>query len=184
LTKKRLRNINATKTSPQNSQLPEIEKSSQLIAEQLLIDEDLMVWESGPLTERDLNIPKGETTNATGSILFKKGKLEGIDQRHHFRDVVFHSLPWANDNNAQTIHLERATAFFHIIIENDYKGVFPLMITHNTKTDTPTYLQKNSMTSLSWGKAKDLIAKENLIGKSIKLYQNKIEPTSYIMNVS
>jgi len=52
----------------------------------------LLIWESGKLTERDLNIPKGSNTNPTGSMLFKKGKTEDIDQRHYFRDTVFSAL--------------------------------------------------------------------------------------------
>lgn len=43
-----------------------------------------LVWESKPLSERDLNIPKGRNTNPTGSMGFKKGLYEDIDQRHYF----------------------------------------------------------------------------------------------------
>jgi HKD family nuclease len=136
------------------------------------INENELVWKSGPLTERDLNIPKGANTNVTGSMLLKKGQTTGIDQRHYFRDVVFASLPWANDSKPSAAHLERATAFFHFIIEGADYGTFSLILTHNTKTNTKTYLQNNSMTSLSWGKAKNLIAKENLIGKIATLYKN------------
>ncbi len=131
-----------------------------------------LVWKSGPLTERDLNIPKGANTNVTGSMLFKKGQTVGIDQRHYFRDTVFASLPWVNDSEPSTAHIERATAFFHLIIEGVGYGIFPLILTHNTKTDTKTYLQNNSTTSLSWGKAKDFIAKESLINKIASLYQS------------
>lgn len=55
-------------------------------------DKGLFIWESNALTQRDLNIPKGENTNPTGSMLFKKGKNKGIDQRHFFRDDVFDAL--------------------------------------------------------------------------------------------
>jgi hypothetical protein len=105
-------------------------------------------------------------------MLFKKGKMEGIDQRHYFRDEVFSSLPWVTGSTPATAHIERATAFFHIIIEDIHYGVFPLILSHNTKTDTKTYAQNNSMTSLSWGKVKNLIAKEKLIGKTANLYRD------------
>jgi len=137
-----------------------------------IIQESQLVWKSGPLTERDLNIPRGSNTNATGSMLLKKGQTVGIDQRHYFREVVFASLPWANDTKPSSSHLERATAFFHFIIDGVDYGALPLIITHNTKMDTKTYLQNNSMTSLSWGKAKNLIAKESLINKIATLYKN------------
>ena len=41
-----------------------------------------LVWESKPLVERDLNIPKGENTNPTGSMGLKKGLYEEIDRKH------------------------------------------------------------------------------------------------------
>ncbi len=131
----------------------------------------VLFWRSGPLTKRDLNIRVSTNTNPTGSMLFKKGQLTDIDQRHYFRDVVFASLPWVNDTEPRTAHLERATAFFHIIIDGVDCGEFPLILTHNSRTDTPTYEQNNSMTQVSWGRAKDIVAKEELIGKSASLYK-------------
>jgi hypothetical protein len=37
-----------------------------------------LVWESKPLSERDLSIPTGTNTNPTGSMGFKKGLYEDI----------------------------------------------------------------------------------------------------------
>ncbi len=133
----------------------------------------MLVWESGKLTERDLNIPKGSTTNPTGSMLFKKGKTKDIDQRHYFRDTVFSSLKWKRDTKPETSHLERAKATFNIVIDGRSSGSFKLTLTHNPRTDTRSYEQKNSMTSISWGEAKNVIAKDNLIGKSATLYKTK-----------
>ena len=132
-----------------------------------------LVWESGKLTERDLNIPKGFNTNPTGSMLLKKGKTKNIDQRHYFRDNVFSSLKWKPDSKPKTKHLERAVATFIIEIDGKNEGTFKLTITHNTRTDTSSYKQKNSMTQISWGDAKKVIAKDNLIGKSASLFKTK-----------
>lgn len=137
------------------------------------VEEGDLVWESGKLTERDLNIPKGSNTNPTGSMLFKKGKMKSIDQRHYFRDNVFAGLDWKQDMKPETSHLERAGAFFRIVIEGKYSGTFKLIVTHNPKTDTRSYEQKNSMTQISWGKAKKVIANENLIGKNARLFKTK-----------
>lgn len=130
----------------------------------------ILLWESGPLTERDLNIPKGSNTNPTGSMLFKKGSTEDIDQRHYFRDEVFSSLNWVFDTRVGSTHLEKAAALFRIIVMGKDYGTFALTLTHNPRTDTRSYEQKNSMTSISWGDAKSIIAREELIGKSAKLY--------------
>lgn len=143
-----------------------------------------ILWDSGPLTERDLTIPKGINTHPTASMLFKKGRTQGIDQRHYFRDVVFSALPWAFDKNPNTSHLERATAFFQIITMGVDNGTFSLLLTHNTKTDTRSYEQKNSMTSLSWGNARSLIAKDELIGKSATLYQSENQSNKFILVIS
>ena len=52
------------------------------------------VWESNGLTRRHLNIPDGDNTNPTGSMLMGVGAWDGIDQRHYFRDEVFAALDW------------------------------------------------------------------------------------------
>lgn len=140
-----------------------------------------LIWESGPLKERDLNIPKGSNTNPTGSMLFKKGKTEGIDQRHYFRDVVFASLNWVFDTRIGSTHLEKAAALFRIIILGKDYGTFALTITHNPRTDTRSYEQNNGMTSLSWGDAKSIIARDELIGRSAKLYSNNTNEFSLII---
>lgn len=129
-----------------------------------------LLWQSGKLTERDLNIPKSEKTNPTGSMFFKKGLTEDIDQRHYFREFVFKDLDWKKDLNPTTSHYERTYANFRIIIKNVDYGVHELLINHNTKKDTKSYNQKNSMTSLSWGETKSIIAKEELIGCNASLY--------------
>ncbi|HRE64920.1 MAG TPA: phospholipase D family protein [Ferruginibacter sp.] len=132
-----------------------------------------LLWESGKLTQRDLNIPKGSNTNPTGSMLFKKGKMDDIDQRHYFRDTVFSSLKWTKDKSPQTSHLERTEATFNIVIDGKPSGSFKLTLTHNSLTTTRSYEQKNSMTQVSWGDAKKVIAKDELIGKTAKLFKTK-----------
>jgi HKD family nuclease len=129
-----------------------------------------LLWQSGKLTERDLNIPKNKNTNPTGSMYFKKGLTDEIDQRHYFREVVFKDLDWKKDLNPSSSHYERTHANFRIIIKNMDFGIHELLINHNTRTDTKSYIQKNSMTSLSWGETKSIIAKEELIGCNASLY--------------
>ena len=131
----------------------------------------LLLWESGSLTKRDLNVQSGNNTNPTGSMLFKKGKNKNIDQRHFFRDEVFQFLDWQRDSKVNRSHLERTKAKFTIIVEQENYGEFELKLTHNSNTASKTYQQKNSMTSISWGKAKRIVAKEKLIGKILKLYK-------------
>ncbi|PQL90747.1 hypothetical protein C4S77_09830 [Apibacter adventoris] len=133
--------------------------------------EEILVWKSSALKERDLNIPTGKNTNPTGSILLKKGETENIDQRHYFRDEVFNNLDWTKDKTHN--HIERALATFKIIIEDNEVGLFTLKLSHNTDIESVTYKQKNSMTNISWGKAKEFIAKPELLGKKIELFKKE-----------
>ncbi|MCB4438264.1 phospholipase D-like domain-containing protein [Alteromonas sp. McT4-15] len=129
-----------------------------------------LVWSSKELTERDLCIPTGGKTNPTGSMILKKGLLEGIDQRHYFKNNVFVGLNWSPDPSPSKRHLLRATANFEIVINGISNGNFDLRLTHNSKTNTKTYAQKNAMTQIHWGEAKPIVAKRGLLGKHMSLY--------------
>lgn len=135
------------------------------------VDNNQALWESGPLKERDLNIPKGETTNPTGSMLFKKGALQDINTRHYFRDKVFQTLDWAFDTRQNRTHIERAIASFKIVIYGIDYGTFPLSISHNTNSEHLEEV-KQPATQLHWGEAKVLISQDELIGKTATLFKD------------
>jgi hypothetical protein len=142
----------------------------------------ILVWESKELTERDLNIPKGNNTNATGSMFFSKGYMKDIDQRHYFRNDVFDKLTWIFDSKPNKQHLERATADFEIVISGISYGVHTLKLTHDTDTTTKTYAQNNSMTRLHWGEVKQLVAKPELLGNRAILY--RLGDNTFILSIS
>lgn len=140
-----------------------------------------LVWESKGLTERDLNIPKGPTTNATGSMGFKKGIFTDIDQRHYFREEIFNILDWTKDDKNKNI--ERAEASFEIIIKYTNYGTFNLKLSHNTNTKSTTYKQNNSVTGLHWGIAKKYIAKPDLLGRIFYLYQKNSNLKTFLIEI-
>lgn len=143
-----------------------------------------LVWQSRPLTRRDLNIPTGSRTNATGSMMFSKGALESIDQRHYFRDEVFHKLDWNFDTTPNRRHLERAQARFRLVIRDVDYGIFTLRLSHNSRTDTRAYEQRNSMTQLHWGRgALRMISREDLLGRTMFLYRDEEQPDSFILEI-
>lgn len=144
----------------------------------------LLLWKSNPLTERDLNIPSGTRTHATGSMLFKKGVMLDIDHRHYFRESIFNELNWTRDDNPRNAHLERATTRFEIIINGITFGVFDLRLTHNSRTDTRSYEQKNSMTQIHWGEARSIIADEAFLGSILTLYRPLIENDKFIIEIN
>jgi HKD family nuclease len=131
----------------------------------------ILVWESNPLTERSLNIPSGTNTNITGDTNLGKGLMKDIDFQHYFRDIVFSELKWEVDQNSRNKYLERAHIATELIIKNYSYGNFTLEVTHDPRTDTESYLQRNVMTKIKWGKARPLIAKEDLLNRTLKLYK-------------
>ena len=143
-----------------------------------------LVWESRPLTRRDLNIPTGENTNRTGSMLLSRGAMTAIDQRHYFRDDVFDGLDWNPDASAARRHIERAEARFRLVIRDIDCGVYSLRLSHNTRTDTAAYEQGNSMTSLHWGlEVRPYVAREDLLHRTLFLYLDEEEQGSFILEI-
>jgi HKD family nuclease len=140
-----------------------------------------LVWESKPLKERDLNIPKGENTNPTGSMGFKKGLYDDIDQRTHFYDKVFNGLAWMSVTPGSK--KLRATAKFELVIKNISYGAFDLVVAHNTDTTTKSYAQGQFMTQIHWGAAKPLIAREDLLGRNLFLYRKDSTPPEFMIEI-
>lgn len=142
----------------------------------------LRVWQSKPLTERDLNIPSGEQTHSTGSINLDKGMLdEHIDHRHYFRDEVFNNLDWAPRSGSGQV--EEAEAKFQLIIKNQNLGEFSLNIRNSTDRTSATYLQRNAMTRLSWGDMRSYIAKPDYIGRTMSLYADEADSTRFVVEI-
>ena len=130
-----------------------------------------LLWKSGALTRRDLNIPTGDGTNRTGSMLFKKGDpTQEIDQRFYFREEVFRDENWAPDPRPAYSHMERCNCQFRFVIKGIDYGVYTLRLSHNTRTDTVTFNQRNSMTQIHWGPALPLVAREDLLCAICRLY--------------
>jgi HKD family nuclease len=139
-----------------------------------------LVWESKPLTERDLNIPHGTNTHATGSMNMDKGLLaESVDHRHYFRDEVFPHLTWLPKSKT----VDEAYAKFQLILKGISYGEFDLAIRHTTTTDSAAYQQRNAMTRLSWGSMRKYVAKTDLIGRTLRLYRDQADPTRFVLEI-
>ena len=132
------------------------------------INRSSLVWQSSPLKRRDLNIPTSPNTAATGSMLFKKGASD-IDQQTYFREHVFEELDWIPDQ--RTPGKELAEAEFHIVISMVDFGEHTLTVTHDTRTNTRSFAQRQPMSALRWGTAKQIIAREDLLDRTLSLYR-------------
>lgn len=140
-----------------------------------------LVWQSKELTRRDLNIPEeGRNTNPTGSINLDKGRLpEDVDHRHYFREEVFDALDWS----PSTATVDEAFARFQLVVRGVDYGAFDLRIAHTNSTNTRSYEQRNAMTRLSWGLARDHVANLTLIGGRLSLYRDKANPKRFLLEI-
>ena len=143
--------------------------------------EFVLIWKSRGLKERDLNIPSGSNTNPTGSMFWKKGAIEGIDQRHFFRDEVFAGLDWQTDDRLR--HYERTEANFQIVVKGLNYSEFRLKLSHNTNTKSAAYAQSNSMTQIHWGPAKKIIAQRDLLERIMSLYRKDTSPPQFLIEI-
>lgn len=140
----------------------------------------VLLWESGELKRRDLDIPVSANTNQTGSMLWKKGNSD-IDQQTYFRDSVFHELDWRPDQ--RTDGKELAEADFQIVIRGIDYGVHTLTITHDNRTDTRSYAQKQPMSAVRWGEARSLIAREDLLERTMRLYRDPVADSVFVIDI-
>jgi len=138
-----------------------------------------LVWESKPLKRRDLQIPDSKRTHKTGSVNLDKGLLpKAVDHRIYFRDEVFSDLAWAPRSKT----VDEARAKFHLILKGISYGEFDLPIRH-TNTKVKTHKQRNAMTRLSWGPVRQHIARPDLIGRTLALYRDELDPTRFILEI-
>jgi HKD family nuclease len=139
-----------------------------------------LVWQSKPLTRRDLNIPDERHTHATGSMNLDKGLLpESVDHRHYFRDEVFDALTWSR----RSATVAETTARFQLIVKGVNHGEFDLSIRHTTSTTSVAYRQRNAMTRLSWGPMTQHVGWPDLINRTLSLYRDKVDPTRFILEI-
>ncbi len=139
-----------------------------------------LVWESKPLTRRDLTIPDAKGTHPTGSVNLDKGLLpEEVDHRHYFRDDVFPHLAWVSRSTT----VDETYAKFQLVLKGISYGEFDLPIRHTTGTTSKAYKQKNAMTRLSWGPMREYVARPDLIGRTLALYRDKVDPARFVLEV-
>ncbi len=131
----------------------------------------ILVWESKPLTERSLNIPTGKNTHPTGDINLGKGGTDNMDFQNYFRENVFSGLLWSTSPDSAYPYLERGTIAAELIVKGLHYGEYELEVTHNPKADTVTSKQRNVKTKIKWGNAKPIIAKQDLLGRTLQIYK-------------
>jgi len=145
--------------------------------------EDLVqVWISKPLGRANIDLPNRPGTNPKGAMSLTAGRMKGkIDPRHYFRNEVFQYLTWNTDK--KSAYRERATVSVQVIVKSIDYGRHELKLSHDTRTHTPAYKQNNYMTSLHWGVAKPYVAREGLLGRTLKLFRDTGDPARFTLEI-
>jgi len=139
-----------------------------------------LMWESKPLSRRSLTIPKGTGSHPTGSRTLGKGMFKGINPVTYFRKDVFGHLAWAIYENKEG---EKADAEFDLVIKGVLVGTFPLTLRHSFRRAKAAKKDKNLPTEISWNDAKSFIQKEDLLGRTMKIYQSKTNPMKFRIDI-
>ncbi|WP_440091698.1 hypothetical protein ACTACL_15300 [Pseudomonas syringae] len=138
-------------------------------------------WVSRPLTPRDLSMPVAGTTNPTGSMGMKKGLMDDtVDHRHYFYDHVFNQLEW---RGSRTVGKLDALALFKLVIKGVNRGSYFLTVNHDTRTDTPSYKQRNFMTQLHWGQTLPILRDQDLLGRTMRLSRATTNAAEFLIQI-
>lgn len=142
-----------------------------------------LVWKSGPLPRRSLQIPIGQKANKTGDIGLGKGAFLEIDQVTYFRADVFGRLQWTRAKTRKSF-LERARADFELVVKNINCGTHSLEVTHDANPASNQALNDNHVTRLKWGAATSFIAREALLNRTLYLYRRiGSAPPSFLIEI-
>ncbi len=143
----------------------------------------ILLWESAPLSIRDLNIPSSNNTHLTGQINLDAGINLIPNFQTYFRDIVFNTLSW-EFKRAQYPHIEYADCDFEVILEGRNIGSFSLELVHSTDFTSKTALQNNAMTKIKWGPLRHCIDNPDYLNKTLKIYRTNSNPSTYILEIS
>lgn len=180
LTTKILSRLPKKKPVPKPASIPKVPAPKEVLAPPLSPLYELM-WRTTGLTQRDLNVPKGTNTNATGSINLDRGAMEkGFPFQTYFHDELFNHLSW---DPADSKGIKRVQAHFRLVVEGVDCGEFSLMVQYDTRKGTKTQLQGNAMTALRWGTAKPYVAKPELVGRTLQLFRAAHDPTRFLIEI-
>lgn len=137
-----------------------------------------LVWESKPLSRRSLGIPTGPNSNPTGSTTLGSGTFDDIDRVSYFRDDLFGHLDWTLNGTIETAPQE-----FDLVIKGVLVGTFEMTLRHSLTRAAAAAVDKNSPTSLSWNDARPLVAREDLLDRTMRIWRSTEDPTEFQIEI-
>lgn len=137
-----------------------------------------LVWESKSLSRRSLGIPTGPNSNPTGSTTLGSGTFDDIDRVTYFRDELFGHLDWTLNGTIET-----ATQEFDLVIKGVLVGTFDLTLRHSLTRAAAAAADHNSPTSLSWDEARPLVAREDLLDRTMRIWRSTVDPDEFQVEI-
>lgn len=137
-----------------------------------------LVWESKPLSRRSLGIPTGPNSNPTGSTTLGSGTFDDIDRVTYFRNDLFGHLPWVLNGTVET-----ADQDFDLVIKGVLLGTFTLTLRHSLTRAAAAAADHNSPTGLSWNDARPLVAREDLLDRTMRIWRSTADPTEFQVEI-
>jgi hypothetical protein len=151
------------------------------MAAQQPTEEAVLLWTSKPLKRAHINLPNNAGTNAKGALSLTAGLYEDVNPRVYFRQSAFAGLNWGVD--AHLPYKERTHADFRVVVKGINYGVHSLRISHDTRTNTPNFLQNNYTTSLHWGDTARFVAHEDILGRTLRIYRESDNPLRFLLDI-
>ncbi len=137
-----------------------------------------LVWESKPLSRRSLGIPTGANSNPTGSTTLGSGTFGHIDRVSYFRDDLFGHLAWATNGAIET-----ADQDFDLVIKGILQGSFTLTLRHSLTRAAAAAADHNSPSGLSWNQARPLVAREDLLGRTMRIWRSTVDASKFRIDI-
>lgn len=137
-----------------------------------------LVWESKPLSRRSLGIPTGPNSNPTGSTTLGSGTFGHINRVTYFRNQLFGHLVWVKSGAIET-----ADQLFDLVIKGVVVGTFPLTLRHSLTRAAAAPTDHNSPSGLSWNQARPLVAREDLLGRTMRIWRSKPDRTKFRIDI-
>lgn len=137
-----------------------------------------LVWESKPLRRRSLGIPAGPNSNPTGSTILGSGTFSGIDRVTYFRDDLFGHRAWSLNGAIETTNQR-----FDLVVKGVLLGTFDLTLRHSLTRAAAAPTDNNSPTSLSWNEARPLVAREDLLDRTMRIWRSTADPGKFQIEI-
>jgi hypothetical protein len=96
----------------------------------------------------------------------------------YFRDDLFGHLDWTMNGKIETADQE-----FDLVIKGVLVGTFDLTLRHSLTRAAAATADHNSPTSLSWNEARPLVAREDLLDRTMRIWQSTVDPDEFQVEI-